>query len=157
VRAAILRHLPLAIVAAFVPVWAGAAAWATWAPHSLALALWATAGLCTGALLVLGGSVALRAAGGHHGGRKGRPWAPPRSPDRPAATLEGHPIPAADAWQYGIPLPELPPQGPPWGPAEPPERPRPASWGAYPAPHTDEDDSCRCPDHATMRGLRAWS
>lgn len=24
-------------------------------------------------------------------------------------------------------------------------------WGDYPEPHTDEDDSCMCPDHKLMR------
>jgi hypothetical protein len=24
-------------------------------------------------------------------------------------------------------------------------------WGEYPAPHTDEDDTCLCPDHRSMR------
>jgi hypothetical protein len=27
-------------------------------------------------------------------------------------------------------------------------------WGEYPAPHTDEDDTCQCPDHRRMRAAR---
>lgn len=28
---------------------------------------------------------------------------------------------------------------------------QPESWGDYPEPHYDEDDTCECPDHTAAR------
>jgi hypothetical protein len=135
---------PFAIMAVFGGLWLGVAAWALYAPQSLAWAFAIVGGGCCGLGLALGAQGIIGARGRHRGAA---PAPPP--------VLGGHVLPGASQWEYGIPPPPPAPAGPPWGPAEatgglrlPPRAGScPTYLRYYPDPHEDEDDECPCPHH----------